>query len=158
MFNLETVYKCESKVFEEDSYMRWSFFTNRIILYCWDAFAKFEASSSHTVWFSCVLLLCFFRQMRYLKIPMGTGALDCRHAFVQFYSGLCGLCFAISCLMVLLPMNPHTDPVITKSRKEKGREKAKESTLPCGLGQQLCKQHRVLFTFVSLRREKVTQS
>lgn len=76
--------------------------------------------------------------MRYLTIPMGTGALGCRRELVQFGSGSRGLCFAIGCLLVLLPMNPHTAPVITKPRKEKGKGKAKESTLPCGLGQQLC--------------------
>lgn len=57
--------------------------------------------------------------MHYLKIPVGLCELDCKPEFVQCLSGTCGLYFAISCMMVLLPTIPAIGPVITKPRKRK---------------------------------------
>lgn len=63
--------------------------------------------------------------MRYLKIPMEMWELDCKREFVQGLSGNCRLYFAIGSLTVLLPMNPHIDPVVTKPRKRKKEKKGK---------------------------------
>lgn len=60
--------------------------------------------------------------------------MDCKHEFAQLLSDGSGLYFAISCLMVLLPVNPHVDLVIVKTRKRKKTDKH-EPTHPHGLGQ-----------------------
>lgn len=41
--------------------------------------------------------------------------MDCKHEFAQLLSDSWGLYFAISCLMVLSPMNPHIDLIIIKT-------------------------------------------
>lgn len=47
------------------------------------------------------------------------GDVDCRHEFAQLLSDSCGLYFAISCLMVLLPMKPSHWPGDYQDEKEK---------------------------------------
>lgn len=96
----------------------------------------------------CVILVSPFVMV--LKIDAllknSYGDVDCKHEFAQLLSDSCGLYFAISYLMELLPMNPHIDLVINyPDQKEKKLIKMSQHT-PMDWGSST--QTVLLFLFI----------